>query len=88
MNYKALIHYLGLNSLIVSFFSILNILYSVYFDFTIDLNSYLITFLISIFFGLTFFHLGKNFRRDVSLTDQIIFILLSFVLIPFLISLH
>ena len=70
----------------VSLFSVLNILYSIYFDFIIDLNSYLITFFISSLFGSFFCYLGRGRNKDIALTDQIIFIVLSFVLIPCLIS--
>ena len=86
MNYKSILFFLGIYSLLVSLFSILNILYSIYFDFIIDLNSYLITFFISLIVGSFFYYVGLNHRKDITLTDQIIFIVLSFILIPFLIS--
>ena len=40
MNYKSILFFLGIYSLLVSLFSILNILYSIYFDFVLDQNSY------------------------------------------------
>jgi len=86
MNYKAILFFLGIYSLIVSLFSILNIFYSIYFDSTIGLYSYYITFFISIILGLLFYFIGRNSKKDITLTDQIIFILLSFILIPLLIS--
>ena len=86
MNYKGIFFFLGIYSLSVSVLSVLNILYSIYFDFIIDLNSYLITFSISSLVGLFFCYVGRNHSKDVTLTDQIIFITLSFVLIPCLIS--
>ena len=86
MNYKAILFFLGIYSLLVSLFSILNIFYSIYFDFIISLNSYLLTFVISLTIGIAFYYLGRNHSKDIDLTDQIIFILLSFILIPFLIS--
>ena len=86
MNYKSVLFFLGIYSLLVSLFSILNILYSIYFDFIIDLNSYLITFFISLIVGSFFYYVGRNHSKDITLTDQIIFIVLSFILIPFLIS--
>jgi len=86
MNYKGIFFFLGIYSLSVSVFSVLNILYSIYFDFIIDLNSYLITFSISSLAGLFFCYVGRNHSKDITLTDQIIFITLSFVLIPCLIS--
>tara|TARA_B110000438_G_scaffold294673_1_gene336445 strand:- start:637 stop:2058 length:1422 start_codon:yes stop_codon:yes gene_type:complete len=86
MNHKSILFFLGLYSSFVSFFSVLNILYSIYFDFQIDLNSYLLTFLISIFIGILFYYLGRNYNKDISLIDQITFIVLSFILIPFLLA--
>ena len=86
MNYKSVLFFLGIYSLLVSFFSILNILYSIYFDFFLDLNSYLITFITSLAIGSLFCYIGRNFNKSISLTEQIIFIVLGFFLIPFLIS--
>ena len=86
MNYKSILFFLGIYALLISVFSILNILYSVYFDFVIDLNSYLITFAISLAIGLLFWYLGRFYSKNISLNDQIIFILLGFILMPFLIS--
>jgi len=86
MNYKSILFFLGIYSVLVSLFSILNILYSIYFDFVIDLNSYIITFFISLVAGSLFYYVGRNHRKDITLTDQVIFIVLSFVLIPCLIS--
>ena len=78
MNYKSVLFFLGIYSLLVSFFSILNILYSIYFDFVLDLNSYSITFIISLAIGSLFCYAGRNFSKTISLTEQIIFIVLSF----------
>jgi len=86
MNYKGILFFLGIYSLLVSIFSIINIFYSIYFNFIIGLNSYLITFSISLILGSFFFFVGRNHSKDIVLFDQIIFILLSFVLIPLLIS--
>ena len=86
MNYKGILFFLGIFSLLVSIFSIFNIFYSIYFDFIIGLDSYLITFSISTIIGFLFCYLGRNHNKDISLADQIFFILLSFVLIPCLIS--
>jgi len=86
MNYKSILFFLGINLLLISLLSVLNILYSIYFDFFIDLNSYLITFSISIFFGLGFCYVGKHHRKDISLIDQISVILLSYLILPLLIA--
>ena len=86
MNYKSIVFYLGIFSLLISLFSILNILYSVYFDFITGINLYLITFFISLFLGSIFCYVGFKHSKNIILTDQVIFILLSFIIIPFLIS--
>ena len=86
MNYKGILFFLGIYSLLISVFSILNIFYSIYFDFIIGLNSYLVVFFISLITGSLFCYFGRMNRKDIILTDQIIFILLSFILIPCLIS--
>ena len=86
MNYKGILFFFGIYSLFVSFFSILNILYSIYFNFILDLNSYVITLTISLIIGLSFCFLGREQHKNISLSDQIIFIILSFIFIPILIS--
>ena len=86
MNYKSILYFLGINSLLVSFFSIINILYSIYLNFLIGVNAYLITLLISFIIGIFFYYLGRNDNKNIILADQIVFIILSFILIPCLIS--
>ena len=86
MNYKSILFFLGIYSLFVSFFSILNILYSIYFDFILDLNSYLITLVISLVVGSLFCYVGHRHSKNISLNAQILFIVLSFIFIPLLIS--
>tara|TARA_Y100000590_G_C15662800_1_gene993334 strand:+ start:44 stop:1465 length:1422 start_codon:yes stop_codon:yes gene_type:complete len=86
MNYKGILFFLGVSLLLVSFFSIINIFYSIYFEFIIGLNSYLATLISSFILGSIFFFIGRNKKKDIGLTDQIIFILLSFLIIPIFIS--
>ena len=86
MNYKSILFFLGIYSLFVSFFSILNILYSIYFDFILDLNSYLITLIVSLVVGSLFCYVGHRHSKNISLNAQILFIVLSFIFIPLLIS--
>ena len=81
MNYKSILFFLGIYSLFISFFSILNIFYSIYFNFILGLNSYLTTLIISLFLGSLFCYIGHHHSKNISLSDQIAFILLSFVFI-------
>ena len=86
MNYKGILFFFGIYSLFVSFFSILNILYSIYFNFVLDLNSYVITLVISLVLGFSFCFVGRRHHKNISLSDQITFIILTFIFIPLLIS--
>ena len=87
MNYKSILFFLGIYSLFVSFFSFLNILYSIYFSYIIDINSYTISLITSLVAGVLFIFLGYKHVKGISLIDQIILIILSFIFIPFLICL-
>ena len=86
MNYRGILFFLGIYSLFISFFSILNIFYSIYFNFILDLNSYIISLIISLIVGSSFCFVGRGHNRNISLSDQIILIILSFIFIPLLIS--
>jgi len=86
MNYKSILFFLGINSLFVSFLSILNVLYSIYFDFILGLNSYLVTLIISLTIGSLFLYIGRHSSKNITLVEQITFIVLSFLLLPLLLS--
>jgi hypothetical protein len=77
MNYKSILFFLGIYSLFVSFFSVLNIFYSIYFNFLIGLNSYLITLIITLIIGSLFCFIGREHSKNISLSDQIALIVLS-----------
>ena len=86
MNYKGILFFLGIYSLFISFFSILNILYSIYFNFILDLHSYTISLTISLIIGSFFCYVGLGHHKNISLSDQIAFIILSYIFMPLLIS--
>ena len=85
MNYKSILFFLGIYSLFVSFFSFLNILYSIYFNYIVDINSYIICLITSFFIGILFIYAGYKEIKNISLVDQFILIILSFLFLPFLI---
>ena len=86
MNYKGILYYLGLFTIIISIFSFLNILYSIYFNSVTNLNSYIFLLIISLTIGFFFIFIGKNTNRNISASDQLFLILLSFIFLPILIS--
>jgi len=86
MNYKGIIFFLGLNCLLISLFSILNIAYSVHLNFNIDLKSYIFSLAISSIAGVLFCWFGYKKSKDININEQIILILSTFIFIPLLIS--
>ncbi len=86
MNLKGISYYLGLFCLPLSFLAFLNILYSSYFDYYLNFDSYLITLVSSIFFGLTFYFFGKNAIKKINFHEQIILIILVYFFVSLLIS--
>ena len=86
MNYKGILFFLGINSLIVSFFSLLNILYSFYFSSFVNINSYLLLLVTSLIIGMLLCYSGKNHNKNILPHEQLILITSGFVLLPLLIS--
>jgi len=86
MNIKAALYYLGKINFLIIFFSLVNILYCIYFDFKINLHIYFLTLFFSIIFYLVTFKLkfnDKNYRAY----DLIIFAVLGWLILPLLTTL-
>jgi trk system potassium uptake protein TrkH len=86
MNYKGILYYLGLFCFPVSFLAALNILYSSYFDYFLNIDSYTITFLLSLFLGFLLFFIGRNSIKKIFFQEQMFLIILIYLLIALLIS--
>ena len=92
MNLKGISYYLGLFCFPVSFLAFVNILYSSYFDYFLNINSYIITLILSLLFGLGLLYLGKNCNRKIIFIDQLLLIILvyflisNFIALPFYLS--
>ena len=86
MNYRGIFYYLGIFATLISIFSFLNILYSIYFNSVINLNSYIFSLCISLLLSILFLLIGKNSNKNISPSDQLILILVTFIFIPILIS--
>ncbi len=87
MNYKAIIFYLGLFIFPLSGLAFLNILYSTYFDYFLSIESYTITFLLTLLAGSFFCFYGKNALKKVSFYDQLLLIILVYFTSSIFISL-
>ena len=80
--------YLGIFSIFISFFSFLNIVYSYYFKFYLNLNSYIYTLIISLGIGIILIVLQNyKFDKKISLYDKLFIITFGFFYFPLLISL-
>ncbi len=86
MNIKGIFYYLGLFCLPVSFFSFLNILYSSYFNYFLNTDSYLITLVISLGLGLIFYFVGLKYSKKINFHEQIILVILIYFFSSLLIS--
>ena len=86
MNFRSISFYLSLFCFPIGVLAFINILYSSYFDFFLSIESYLITMLISLIFGIFLFLYGKKSEKKIDLINQLILILLVYIIIGFLIS--
>jgi len=92
MRIKPCLYFLGLSCFPISIMSLINVLYSFYFDYLLNINSYTITLLLSLFFGLIFFFIGKNESKTINIYEQLFltflvyFLISFFILIPFYFS--
>ena len=86
MNLKGISYYLSLSCYPVTFFSFFNILYSSYFDYYLNINSYILTLFVSFLSGLFFYFIGKNSDKDIKFYDQLLLIFIVYFFISALIS--
>ena len=86
MNFKGISYYLGLSCWPISILSFVNILYSSYFDHYLNLDSYLLTLFISLFFAFTFYFISKNAEKNIKFHEQLVLIFTVYFFISLLIS--
>ncbi len=87
MNFKRISYYLGLFCFPISILAFINILYSSYFDYFLNINSYIITLIVSFTIGLGLLFLGKKSEKKINFLEQLLLIILVYLLISTLISL-
>jgi len=86
MNFKGISYYLGLSCWPISILSFVNILYSSYFDHYLNLNSYLITLFVSLFFAFSFYIISKNSEKNIKFYEQLLLIFIVYFFSSLLIS--
>ena len=87
MNYRAIIYFLGLFIFPIGFLSFVNILYSIYFDYFLSIDSYVFTLIASLVTGTSLVVIGRKSIKKINFYDQIILIILVYITCSFFISL-
>ena len=85
MKYFKLI-YLSVFFGIVSILAFFNITYSYYLNLYLNLNTYIYTFLVSIFLAILFYYAKSNDEKKITIYEKILTILLGYFLLPLVIS--
>ena len=79
--------YLGIFTIFVSIFSLLNILFCYYFDILLNIQVYYACLLVSLFLGVTFIFFNKKFiNSKVNFFDKLLLVIVGFFYFPLLIS--
>ena len=86
MNYRGISYYLGLSCYPITLLSFFNILYSSYSDHYLNLDSYLLTLVISFLSGLSFYFFSKNSEKNIKFYEKLILIFVVYFFISLLIS--
>jgi len=85
MKYFKLI-YLSVFFGIVSILAFFNITYSYYLNLYLNLNTYIYTFVVSIFLAILFYYIKNNDEKKITIYEKILTILLGYFLLPLVIS--
>ena len=87
MNFKGISYYLGLFCFPISVLAFINILYSSYFDYFLNINSYIITLIVSFVVGSGFLFFGNKSEKRINFIEQLLLIILVYLVIAFFIAL-
>ncbi len=79
------VKYLSFFFILISIFSFLNIIYSYYFNFYLNLNTYYFSLIISAVIGIIFYKI-KTDPKKPSIFEKILTVLLGYLLIPLVLS--
>tara|TARA_B100000575_G_C23099348_1_gene634188 strand:+ start:71 stop:1483 length:1413 start_codon:yes stop_codon:yes gene_type:complete len=87
MNFKSISFYLSLFCFPISVLAFINILYSSYFDYFLSINSYIATLILSLIIGSGLFIFGKKAAKKINFIEQLILIILVYIVISIFLSL-
>ena len=80
------VKYLGFFCGLISIFSLLNVIYSYYLNLYLNLNTYYISFFISLLIGSLFYKFEK-FKIKVTIFDKILTVFFGYILLPIILCL-
>ena len=86
MNLKSISFYLSLFCFPIGLLSFINILYASYFDYFLSIDTYFSTLIISLLIGFGLFYYGRNSKKNINFIDQLILIIISYLLTAILIA--
>ncbi len=86
MKIKPCLYYLGLSCFPISLMALINIFYSFYFDYLVNIYSYLTVLVLSLIVGLIFFRIGKTYKDSITIYEQLLLIFLVYFFISLFIS--
>ena len=86
MNFKSISFYLSLFCFPIGLLAFINILYASYFDFFLSIDTYFTTLIISLLVGFGLFYYGKNSSKNMNFFEQLILVIISYLLTAILIA--
>ncbi len=86
MKFKPCTYYLGLSCFPISIMALLNIFYSFYFDYLLNVQAYIAVLFLSLIVGFNLYNFGKKEKENINIFEQIFTILLIYFLISFFIQ--
>lgn len=86
MKLKPCIYYLGLSCFPIAIMALLNIFYSFYFDYLLNIQTYIAVLFLSLIVGFNLYNFGKKEKENINIFEQIFTILLIYFLISFFIQ--
>ena len=86
MSFKSIFFYISFFCLSISILAFINILYSAYFDYYLNIESYFITLFSALIIGLGLYFYGKKANRKINFISQLILIILVYFIVGFFIS--
>jgi trk system potassium uptake protein TrkH len=86
MNLRGISYYLGLSCYPIAFLSFFNILYSSYFNHYLNLDSYILTLVISFILGTGLYAFSKKGEKNIKFYEKLVLIFLVYIIVSLLIS--